>query len=628
MKYLYTLILLATCTINFAQSDLFVSNGSYVYVDGSAFTSGPTVAPLFVTNDVNLDSDGFIYLRNDAQLIQSNGTIASTNTGVGQLSVYQTGTSNTYMYNYWGSPVGINSGVAGNTVFTPNVNLYDPIGNANAHLNKITSLLANYTNGYDGTATIPNTTQQTISEYWLYQYIGVTAAPDEYYDWIGIGGGSLPTGGVQSGQLASGYGFTMKGNPSSLQKYDFRGRPNNGTISNITINAGLETLVGNPYPSAIDAREFLHGATANNQAVLDPTGTLSFWEQDPLQSTSHVLRNYVGGYATYTISSGGTVGTYTPTTFHTYNNNGNIVTSPSITSDKNVYRYIPIGQGFMVRGGTGGVVEFTNDMRIFQKQVDPESQFFKTTNNESRTGEGPFYNEDSLCIMPEGYKRFRLNLDFNETYTRQLTQTFHSSATIGLDYGLETRSPEALNSDAYWPVNDVKLNAQALAFNEGLNIPLVINISQNQPFRFRIFDVQNFDESQPIFIHDIENNIYVNLKENNYEINLPQGTYTDRFEITFTAETLNMEQVITADDLNIYQNNQLSQLSISNPKLLEVKQVKLYDISGKQILDERNLKTEAKYIFSTKNLSEGVYIANVTFADNQIVSKKIIVSNK
>src|SRR5690606_17437444 len=108
MKYLYTLILLITYSISFAQTDLYVSNNSYIYVDGTAFTSGPNVAPLFVNSRIQLAGvNSYIYLRNEAQLLQSNSI---GNEGVGKLSVYQTGTSNTYMYNYWCSPVGNTDG--------------------------------------------------------------------------------------------------------------------------------------------------------------------------------------------------------------------------------------------------------------------------------------------------------------------------------------------------------------------------------------------------------------------------------------------------------------------------------------------------------------------------------------
>ncbi|HLV13693.1 MAG TPA: T9SS type A sorting domain-containing protein [Xanthomarina sp.] len=614
MKYLSTTVFLTLCHIAFAQTDLYISDNAnvYVYVDGAAFTSG-TNASLYVTNGINLVGDGNLYLRNEAQLIQNNPT--ANNSGTGRLSVYQTGTSNTYMYNYWCSPVGQNTVAAGNTDFMPSNNFYyeDP--------GPITSSLFGYTTGYDGTTT-------EISEYWLYRFTGITPAPNEYQDWIGLGGGSIPVGGNRNGTLEPGYGFTMKGNPSASQKYDFRGRPNNGTIG-VHVNANLETLVGNPYPSAIDTVEFLHGSTANNQAVLEGTGTLSFWEQDLAGSTSHVLTNYRGGYATYTIDAGGGTETYTPATFDSYNPDGTLNTTGGNSTGKFVRRYIPIGQGFMIRGnGTGGTVEFTNSMRSFQKESDGNSEFFRTTSGSSNFDESASYTEDGLFIVPEDYKRFRLNLDFNETYTRQLLLNFHHTATPGEDYGLETLSPEALESDAFWPQGTKAYNAQAFSFDVGLRIPMVIDINQNQPFRFRIFDVQNFDEDQPIFIHDIQNGVYVNLRENNYEINLPQGTYTDRFEITFTADALNIDQVVTIDDLNIYQNNQLAQLNIANPKLLDIKQVRLYEVSGKQIFNERNLNKEANYSFSTKNLSQGVYIASVTFTNNQVISKKVVVSNK
>lgn len=617
MKYLFSIILLTICRLTFAQSDLYISNGSYVYVDGAGFTSGSTVAPLFVTNDVNINTTGHLYLRNEAQLLQSNVTVTSTNTGDGKLSVFQTGTSNTYMYNYWCSPVGIHSGGSGNTAFTPNINFYRETATP------ISSSLFNYNGTYDGTTT-------EIANYWLYTFTGVPAHPypNDFQDWQGLGAGpgTINTGGLANGTLASGYGFTMKGNPSGAQKYDFRGRPNNGTITT-TLNAERETLVGNPYPSAIDARDFIHDT--NNAAIID-SATLTFWEQDPTGSTSHVLVNYVGGYATYTIDVTGTSETFTPASFSTYNIDGTInTTGGASTSGKTAKRYIPISQGFMVKGNTtGGILRMTNNMRVFQKESSGSSEFFRTINSENSEVAIPNYTDEGLFIVPEDFKRFRLNIDFNDTYTRQLLQNFHDTATAGEDYGLETRSPEALSSDAYWPQGEKAYNAQAFKFDVELRIPMIVNSNQNQPIRFRIFDIQNFDESQPIFIHDIENDVFVDLRENDYETNLPQGTYTDRFEITFTSERLNTEEIITAEDLNIYQNNSLATLNISNPKLLNISKVILYDISGKQIIKETGLKSLSNHSFSTKNLSEGVYVVNVTFADNQVINKKVIVSNK
>lgn len=618
MKHLFTIILFATCNLAFSQTDLYVSNNAnvYVYVDGTAFTNG-TNASLFITNGIELaGTNSNLFLRNEAQLLQGNSL---GNSGIGKLSVYQTGTVNTYAYNYWGSPVG--NTTASNTTnraFTPSNNIYDHIGHVNPVLDPITSVLATYTSGYDGVATAAPT-PQVISSFWLYSYDpGIL-----YAEWDPVG---------ETGFVNPGYGFTMKGNPSGGQQYDFRGKPNNGNIL-VNVVAGEETLVGNPYPSALDARDFIHdplnaGLIANNPPQM--TGVLKYWEQAP-GATSHVLSNYVGGYALYTISSGG-VDSFTAAPFTTYLLDGTPTNMPAGSGFKIARRYIPVGQGFMIEGAADGNVTFTNAQREFYKQSGADSYFFRTgnTNDNENTLNETEYNEDGLNIVPTDFKRFRINVDFseNEFYTRQLLMNFHHTATDGYDYGLEAKGDITQNSDAYWVLENVPYFIQAFNFDLELRIPLVVKALNNQPIRFRIFDIQNFDDNQPIFIHDIENDIYVNLREHYFEINLPEGTYTDRFEITFTSERLNVEQLITVDDLNIYQNNQLAELTISNPKLLDLKQVRLYDVSGKQIFDEKNLITQANYSFSTKNLSQGVYIANVTFADNQIVSKKIIVSNK
>src|SRR5690554_109291 len=621
MKQILTFILLViTGNLAFAQTDLHVGTNSYVFVDGTAFTGNPAVsaneASLFVTNGVNLVGNGNIYLRNDAQLLQGNNI---GNSGTGRLSVYQTGNSNTYMYNYWGSPVGQNVGAAGNTFLQPSNNLYRETATP------ITSVPYTYVPAYNGHAT-------EIASYWLYYFIGTTPPPNDYQDWLGIGGGALPVGGDPSGTLAPGYGFTMKGSPTGSRQYDFRGRPHNGNIL-VPLNPSRESLVGNPYPSAIDALLFIHDPI--NQA--NTTGVLKYWEQRT-GATSHVLSNYVGGYALYTIDALGTP-SFTPAPFHMYNSDGTPAGGPlpGPGGVKVARRYIPVGQGFMMEGNatqSSPNVLFSNAHRVFYKQSGADSEFFRTTENTSfnTTASETLYNEDGFNIVPNEYKRFRINVGFNnngnESFTRQLLMNFHHSATDGFDYGLEANITEQVASDANWVLDGVPYVIQAFNYDMELRIPLVVKVNNQQAIMFRILDVQNFDENQAIFIHDIQNGVYVNLRENNYEINLPQGTYTDRFEITFTADALNIDQVVTADDLNIYQNNQLAQLNIANPKLLDIKQVRLYEVSGKQIFNERNLNKEANYSFSTKNLSQGVYIASVTFTNNQVISKKVVVSNK
>ncbi|WP_390886608.1 T9SS type A sorting domain-containing protein [Lacinutrix neustonica] len=49
---------------------------------------------------------------------------------------------------------------------------------------------------------------------------------------------------------------------------------------------------------------------------------------------------------------------------------------------------------------------------------------------------------------------------------------------------------------------------------------------------------------------------------------------------------------------------------------------------GKQIFNKIDLDNKARHEFSTKNLSDGVYIVTVTLDNTNVLSKKIIVSNK
>ena len=602
MKFIYTIFLFFICNVIIAQ--LYVGNNAFVYVDGTGFTSGPDVAPLFVTDDVNINSTGHIYLRNDAQLLQGSGTTG--NSGIGKLSVYQDGKASAAAYNYWCSPVGnILSNDNTNRPFRANNNIYDVTAAP------ITSSLATYMQApnYNGT-----TSPLVIADYWLWSYNpGI-----EYSEWDHV---------LSGGDVASGYGFTMKGTlaSSNNQLYDFRGKPNSGTILTSVLN-GQETLVGNPYPSALDARDYIHLAT--NASRLD-SGTLYFWEQD-LTITSHVLINYRGGYSTYTINSAGTVETFIPATFDSYNFDGNLNTGGSSSSSgKAVYRYIPIGQGFMIRGSANGNVRTTNAMRKYQKEAANLSEFYRTQSTSTSNNRTDFieYNDEGMQIMPEDYKRFRMNIDFNETYTRQLLQNFHYSATEGKDYGLESKSPELIESDAHWIQDGEAYSAQAFNFQEDLTIPLHIIIENQQLVRFRIFDVQNFEGSQPIYLHDIENNLYVNLRSQNHEITLETGNYTNRFEITFRANALSTDDIVL-EDFIIYQNNNTSELTIVNPNQLEIKNVLLFDVTGKQIFDQINLPVQSNHTFSTKNLSDGVYIAQLTFKSNQELSKKIIITNK
>ena len=257
-KYILTFITLLITSLSFAQ--LTVRDNAYIFIDGDGFSSEGTgtpaatdIAPLFVTDDIRIEATSNIYLCNNAQIIQGTGTTG--NSGTGKLSVYQEGNVNNYAYNYWASPVGEISVDNGNN---RNFIVGDVL---NDSITVTTSVPAVILNGWNGIAS-----PLSIADNWLYGFSPGTL----YAQWDYIGDGT---------PLAPGYGFTMKGSTgSSSQRYDFAGKPNSGNID-VDVLAEQYTLVGNPYPSAINAGAFIHDI------------------------------DYVGGYATYTVAADGSMET-------------------------------------------------------------------------------------------------------------------------------------------------------------------------------------------------------------------------------------------------------------------------------------------------------------------------------
>ena len=576
-----------------ASAQLSVRNNAYVYVNDQI---------LFVEDDVNLEeSTAKIYLRSEAQLLQGSGITG--NSGVGEISVYQEGTVNQWSYNYWCSPVGgVLTDTAINNDFRIN-QLDDPLLGTPDLIDSNDSA---FTAAYNGSAS-----PLTISDRWLWSFV----SSNSYSQWSYLG---------DIGDVSPGLGFTMKGSGTASTgstAYDFRGKPNNGNIANPVATNNF-TLIGNPYPSAMDSAAFIHDT--DNQAAI--TGTLFYWEQDGTVA-SHTLVDYIGGYSEFTINAAGDMITTAPAVFFTYDEQDNVLPlpPPGANGTKLARRYIPIGQGFMVEGsvGTTGSVTAKNAHRVYEKE-GTDSFFFRSGNPSLN------YQENGLTLVPEDYKRFRLNVDFTvgeSQYTRQMVLNFHDTATMGFDYGMELSRSENYSTDAYFTLEDKSFSGQAYPFSETLTIPFVVDIEEQQPLRFRIFDIQNFEETQHIYIHDIANATYVNLRDQDYELNIDAGHYPDRFEIVFTTDQVLDIKDVEFNELTIRQDNTNQQLNVINPNSSDIASIEIFDVAGKRLLNRLYDTVMSRYELSTANLSEGVYIVNVRSNKTAIRSEKIIVKH-
>jgi hypothetical protein len=602
MRKITLILSLLFCTsISFAQ--LNVRNNAYVYVDDEI---------VFVENNVNLqEGTTNFYLRNEAQLIQGTQTIA--NSGDGNLSQVEPVKADFFSYNAWSSPVGQNTNPMSF------ISAYD--GTAGDGYTAPTPV--NFVDGYT-----PNngSGNSEIAKYWFWAFLPGTV----YADWDWLGDGTT---------IDEGYGFLMKGaqifTTAPFTNMDFRGLPNSNTIS-VDVIADNFTLVGNPYPSALDARDFIHDAS-NVAKIKD--GNLYYYIHNG--NGSHNLLAYQYAYASYTINNLGTVETKPDPAIQNADITGNSPT-PAVGNYTNPgQRYISISQGFFIEGastvvGTDQLV-FRNTHRNYVKKSDPTSTVARTTNEVNSLNSNNFgaenliqFNADGYSIVPADFKRFRFNVTFiNQKVNRQLVHNFGDMLTNGKDYGYETFASPVNTTDAYFLNVNRKLNGIGDAYDIDMKIPFVLKLATDQVINFGLKDVQNFEVDQPIYLHDLNTDEYYNIANNDHQMSLPAGDYSSRFEITFK----NNDQVLSVienelSDFNIYQNNNVQTLNILNPNRLDVSNVALYDVTGKQIFKSLDMNTKQRFEISTSNLSDGVYIIKVDFESGATTSKKLVVGNK
>lgn len=639
-KNTLTLALILGLTGIVSAQDLFVSPSSYMYVQDEV---------VFVNDDIRLDAaDSNIYLRDGAQLVQN---VDVKNSDIGELSVYQEQAANgvstgIYEYNYWCSPVGVaNTGSNANRPFDY-TNIHDP---ASAAINETTSPQYATTATYNSTAT-------ELATFWLYQHENL----NDYYDWVG----------VQENLLAvtAGKGFTMKGSPNASNVLDFRGRPNTGNITvPISWNgaevadpaAGIlpsqvQTFTGNPYPSTMDLKLFL--INANNQITLD--GAVYFWEQKAVGS--HYLQSYEGGYAIYTpgnIADLNDNGSYAIATFGNYTGDGDEIgatsgSSPDYTAN-NARRYAAIGQGFCIRNPNGstagsGTAEINNSMRLWLKEdstTGGNGSIFGRSANSDNSIESPEYGNSVIAMSHNGLDyqhiinnptiipEIRIHTKINDTYYRETVLAFRENTTLEYAKFTDGISPRVLESDTYFVANDNNLVIKSIEYNIEHRLPfgIVAGNESNNTYSVSINSLRNVSSDINVYIYDAANDSYTDIKNGVFEITLDQGTYNDRFEVVFKDTARQAEEEIALEEeevigsFDVFQNNSIEQLIISNPKTHAVKSFTMYDAAGKLIYNEANLGNNNKYTFPTAALSSGVYIVKVITDQDFDITKKVTV---
>ena len=594
-------------SVNSAFTQIYVKDNSFIFNKG---------AMVFAKDNLELNgTNSNFYLRNEGQFLQGT-TTTSTNKGIGKLSVLQEGTVNNYAYNYWCSPVGNASASVGNEDF--GITMF------NVPTTNILSNSATMTTSYNGVSGVGTL---TIASYWIFKFLSQST----YSGWVQSAAAT---------NISAGQGFTMKGtsgsdttnigetavnNSGSAQRYDFRGKPNDGDIT-INVADTKWTLTGNPYPSAIDLTAFLT-ASANC------TGVAYFWEQDKTVN-SHVLLNYRGGYGTFSPVSRGGTGIYVPATFYSYDISGVLLPLTAISPNNSYARlFSPAGQGFMIEGNASGTtVIMKNLYRVFQKENVSNSVFEKNAVT-SNTDLGDFLPQiesvsgfDYTTVSTTEVPQIRFNTMLNGQAIKQVVLAFDEEATDGVDHAKDAKNPNETPLDMNFRLDDYDYVISVIQFDEDKRLPVSFKCASDAIFRITVASIINFDQAENVYLFDNETGLYHDIKNAEYEFSLPAGTFNDRFEITFRNTALVVSNPVKETFVAL-QNNVRQVLTVSNPNLIDIQSVTLFDINGKLLFNKVNLGSGSSYEFSTASLSDGVYLVKVKSADGQSIGQKIIVSS-
>ncbi|MFC3335077.1 T9SS sorting signal type C domain-containing protein [Flavobacterium palustre] len=501
---------------------------------------------LRVVNSVDV-TNGILTFENNASLVQVND--AAANTGNINYKRY-TAPVRRYDFTYWSSPV------AGQTLknLSPNT-LYDKYY------------------GYN-----PNTG-------WAIYYHGAKV--------MDPGNGYL----VRAPQDFSLSTATIDYNPL------FIGVPNNGAF-NLLLSGSKTYLLGNPYPSAIDADTFLD----INSAVLE--GTLYFWTHNTAPSNT---------------ISGSFAANYSVDDYATYNRTGGVGSRVSSAEAAATGGFVPTGkiaagQGFFAPSSTnGGTLIFNNSMRVSGGASGTNnSQFFKLNRNSKPTATAPVTEKNNVW----------LNLTNNEGAFKQTLIGYITGATNHYDAGFDGVIYDGNQMVDFYSVNQgahLSIQGRALPFVQQDSVFLGYKSTIKGEFQISIDHTSGILDNQQLYLEDKELKVVHNLRKMSYTFSTENGEFNNRFVMRYAANdeaekeaaieaVSNNEEVVVSVLSNV--------ISVSSVDNL-IAEIRIYDVTGTMIFQK--MKVSAKdVLIQNLNMAHQVLLVKVVLENSDSIVAKIV----
>lgn len=362
----------------------------------------------------------------------------------------------------------------------------------------------------------------------------------------------------------------------------FKGVPNNGTVT-MDISGSETTdrwnLLGNPYPSALDAATFL---SLNPQLY----GTLYFWTHDTSPTN-------VGSGSYYSYSSSNYV-------------SWNVVGSTGACSGCQVpLGKIGAGQSFFIKAKVDGIVTFKNTMR----PTGVNSQFYKPVPTE-------------VAAVEERH-RVWLNLTGATKGFNQTLIGYVYGATNALDsqFDGETFGGNEVTFYSICGTKNLVIQGRALPFSIQDEVPLGYKTTLTGNLKISIDHKDGLLENQAIYLKDNVLNVTHDLTTADYIFASTPGTFDTRFVLRYLPQE-NLDNPTFTDQIKgvtIRKNN--SDLHINSPyEIIDI--VRVYDITGRLVFEKKQCNSNT---FSTSHIvgNDQTLIVKVQLVNGGVVTGKV-----
>ncbi len=357
------------------------------------------------------------------------------------------------------------------------------------------------------------------------------------------------------------------GNAPLTYNGEFIGVPNNGTITKaMAFTVDGYNMVGNPYPSTIDALAFIAANTANIES------TLYFWRK-----------------------TNGALGT----AYATYNSVGPVATGSGIAEagSEAPNGTIQVGQGFFVKATSATNLTFTNAMRL----GTVSTKFFKT--------------------KQVAKDRVWLNLTNIAGVFSQALVGYLADAIRGVDnYDAKyiNDSPIALTSS----INGEEYTIQGRSTFDASDV-VALNFKTDVAGDYTIA-LDHFDgvfaAGQDVYLVDSKTGAETDLKTGSYTFNATAGIDNARFSLKY-QKTLKVDApAFNENSVSVYKNN--GTIYVNSGKIA-ISSIQVYDVQGRLIADRKNVKSSTATLENLKANNQ-IVLVKISGEDNSVVTKKVV----